>query len=567
MNIAVIKKLNENIPYWMKRPFARIIRNRLIENKAFLKQYELLEQADSMTEQDLNKLQMDNLKRVLVHAYRHTTYYRELMDSIGFDPESVNSPEALKRLPILTKELLKENYERLQADDIDNFYDVRTGGTTGEPTHVLMEKDAIYREWAFTYHYWSKFGYDYRTSKLATLRGVDLHGKLYEINPLYQEIRLNVFKLNRDNIKEYIQRIDRYGADFIYGYPSAVYNLCSLAKEAGIKLEHRFKAALLISENLYDFQEYKIKDVLACPIAMFYGHSERAVYAEKYDKGYMFQPLYGVTEISEEGNPIVTGFINGKTPLIRYEVDDQVELISEDSSQIKGHWNADILEGKNGERISAAAINFHDTTFEGIEKYQFIQYEAGYCILNIVSETSDIMDSKIADIEKSIHQKFGSAISCKVCVIPELEMTSRGKFQMVVRKSGGGVMPRPIYRIWGHRDRDILYGSNGEQVSVAAINFHDKTFDVVEGYQFVQTIPGQCVLNVLLPDRYRADSTIRLIQTNVSSKLSPGIDCKVQFVTSLQFTERGKYQMIIQKYKKSSEVGEVLNGNTDQKTM
>lgn len=128
-------------------------------------------------------------------------------------------------------------------------------------------------------------------------------------------------------------------------------------------------------------------------------------------------------------------------------------------------------------------------------------------------------------------------------------------------------MPRPIYRIWGHRDRDILYGSNGEQVSVAAINFHDKTFDVVEGYQFVQTIPGQCVLNVLLPDRYRADSTIRLIQTNVSSKLSPGIDCKVQFVTSLQFTERGKYQMIIQKYKKSSEVGEVLNGNTDQKTM
>ncbi len=548
MNIAAIKKLNENMPYWMKRPFAHIIRNRLIENKVFLKQYEVLEQADGMTEQEINEMQMENLKETLTHAYCHTAYYRELMDSIGFKPESVNSPEALKRLPVLTKELLKENYEKLKADDIDNFYDVRTGGTTGEPTHVLMEKDAIYREWAFTYHYWSKFGYNYRTSKLATLRGVDLHGKLYEINPLYQEIRLNVFRLNRDNIKEYIKRIDRYGADFIYGYPSSVYNLCRLAQEAGIKLGHRFKAALLISENLYDFQENEIRAVLECPIAMFYGHSERAVYAEKYDRGYVFQSLYGITEISEDGKPIVTGFINGKTPLIRYEVDDCVELISENGCTIHGHWNADTLEGKNGEQISAAAINFHDKTFEGIEKYQFIQYEPGSCILNLVPTVSDISDTKIAEIEKSVHQKFGSSILCKVCIVGELEMTSRGKYQMVVRKSGG-VKPLLFYHIWGHRDRDILYGSNGEQVSVAAINFHDKTFDAVEGYQFVQTVPGRCVLNVLLPDRYKSASTMRLIQNNVSSKLAPGIKCKVKFVQSLQLTERGKYQMIIQNAK------------------
>ena len=102
----------------------------------------------------------------------------------------------------------------------------------------------------------------------------------------------------------------------------------------------------------------------------------------------------------------------------------------------------------------------------------------------------------------------------------------------------------------GHRDRDVLYGSNGEQVSVAAINFHDKTFDSVEGYQFVQTVTGQCVLNVLLPDRYRLDSVMKLIQTNVNSKLGSGIECEVRFVKSLQLTERGKYQMIIQKLNK-----------------
>ena len=435
MNIAAIKKLNEKMPYWLKKPFSHMIRNRLIENKVFLKQYDLLKSADSMSEQEIIKLQMDELKKVLVHAYCHTTYYRELMDSIGLNPESINSPEQLKKLPVLTKKLLKENYEKLQADDINNYYDVRTGGTTGEPTHILMEKDAIYREWAFIYHYWSKFGYDYRKSRLATLRGVDLHGRLYEINPLYQEIRLNVFRLNRENVKEYIKSIDSFGANFIYGYPSAVYNLCRLAKEIGMNLKCKFKAVLLISENLYDFQENIIKEVLACPIVMFYGHSERAVYAEKYDKGYIFQPLYGITEISDDGHLFVTGFINRKTPLIRYEVDDCVRMISDKSCMIYGHRDSDTLEGRNGEQISAAAINFHDKTFEEIERYQFIQSEIGSCVLNLVPTVSDISSTKIAEIEKSVCQKLGSAISCKVCIVSELEMTSRGKYQIVVKKN------------------------------------------------------------------------------------------------------------------------------------
>lgn len=443
MKIAAIKKLNENMPYWMKRPFARIIRNRLIENRVFLEQYELLERAEGMTEREVSKLQMALLKRTLVHAYRHTAYYRELMDSIRFDPESLTSVEELQKLPVLTKDLLKENYEKLQADDIDNFYDVRTGGTTGEPTHVLMEKDAIYREWAFTYHYWSKFGYDFKISKLATFRGVDLHGRLYEINPLYREIRLNVFRLNRDNVKEYVKRIDHYGADFIYGYPSAVYNFCRLARETGIDLAGKFKAALLISENLYDFQENEIKAVLKCPIAMFYGHSERAVYAEKYDGGYVFQPLYGIAEISEEGNPVVTGFINGKIPLIRYEVDDYIEPIDGervtvaghgDPYKIAGHRDDDILYGEKGEQISAAAINFHDATFSGIKSYQFVQRVPGKCILYIVpSQGGGISDKQLKMIAENVSAKLRPALECVVEQRGETILTERGKYKMVIQ--------------------------------------------------------------------------------------------------------------------------------------
>ena len=104
--------------------------------------------------------------------------------------------------------------------------------------------------------------------------------------------------------------------------------------------------------------------------------------------------------------------------------------------RVVGHWNNDILYGANGEQISAAAINFHDKTFVGIEKYQFVQCEAGSCVLNIVPAVLGITDSKKAEIENSIHQKFGAALSCKVCVVKEIEMTSGGKYRMVIRKTG-----------------------------------------------------------------------------------------------------------------------------------
>lgn len=42
MNIALIKKINERLPYGVKRPFSRLIRNKLIKNKDFVHQYEVV---------------------------------------------------------------------------------------------------------------------------------------------------------------------------------------------------------------------------------------------------------------------------------------------------------------------------------------------------------------------------------------------------------------------------------------------------------------------------------------------------------------------------------------------
>lgn len=446
MNYVTIKKLYEGLPYVIKAPFSGILRKKLIGNSVFIKYFNRLQESEKWTDERIAQEQFDLYKDTLVHAYEHTKYYRELFDSVGINPYDITSFESISKIPVLTKKILQERFADLIADDAGEGYLVTTGGTSGEPTKVMMSNDAYYIEWAFVYSFWGKYGYDIQSSKLATFRGIKLGEKYNEINPMYREIRMNVFSMGRNNIDKYVKAIRDYGADFIFGYPSAIYNFCKLTQEARIPVSGMFKAALLISENLYPFQEEKIQEVLGCPIGMFYGHSERAVFAGRFQQGYSFNSLYGVTEISENGEPIVTGFINRKTPLIRYLVDDHITeidgcnanidqhgiVIPNHNYAILGHHDAEVLYGNNGQEIAAAAINFHDKTFDNVIAYQFLQDEKGKCTLCIVPN-QNFQDDGIASIKKSVEEKFGRALQCEIKVKKQIQLTERGKYKMIIQ--------------------------------------------------------------------------------------------------------------------------------------
>lgn len=432
MKISNIKKINEWLPDWTKIPFSKIIRKRLIHNRKFLTQYRELCESKQMSEEQRESLTLAKLKSCIQHAYEHTEYYREIFDQRHIKPDYLSSLLDLGKLPILTKEKIAENYNKLSADDIDNFYEVSTGGTSGKPIHIRMERDAIYKEWAFVYYYWSKFGYDYKKSRLATFRGVNLGNKISSVNPLYQEIRFNPFLMGEGNIEQYIEKMDRYGVDFIYGYPSIIYNFCRICQKKSITVRGRFQAALLISENLYDFQKDMIENVLNCPIAIFYGNSERGVFAECENDEYSFNQFYGITEVTTDGKIIVTGFINNKMPLIRYLVDDYAHPVGHNKYHIVGHHDHEVLLGKGGVQISSASINFHDNTFNGISNYQFVQDQVGECVLHIVPESG--FDMKNLDrIQTNIKNKFGSSITCRIKIASTVQLTSRGKYKMIIQ--------------------------------------------------------------------------------------------------------------------------------------
>lgn len=86
MNKQFVKNVYEKTPRGIKKLFSRTIRNRLINNKVFKKQYDLLVRAEQMTSSEVDTIQQQELKEICIYAYENCDFYKNEFDKNGFNP-------------------------------------------------------------------------------------------------------------------------------------------------------------------------------------------------------------------------------------------------------------------------------------------------------------------------------------------------------------------------------------------------------------------------------------------------------------------------------------------------
>ena len=69
------------------------------------------------------------------HAYDNVPYYRRIFDERGLKPDDIQSSIDLMKLPVLTKQVIRENFDQMMARGFpaNEMVLTRTGGSTGEP--------------------------------------------------------------------------------------------------------------------------------------------------------------------------------------------------------------------------------------------------------------------------------------------------------------------------------------------------------------------------------------------------------------------------------------------------
>lgn len=103
------------------------------------------------------------------------------------------------------------------------------------------------------------------------------------------------------------------------------------------------------------------------------------------------------------------------------------------------------------------------------------------------------------------------------------------------------------FGIIGHRESEVLYGKNGEQIRGSLLDFHGVLGAKTGVFQMEQDKCGEIIIKVKKNDE---TNNIELVREALQSKFGKTFDFKIQEVDEIELTKRGKYKMIIQRLNK-----------------
>lgn len=404
--------------------------------------------------------QMQQLNKLLIHAYQSVPYYTKVFDERGLKPSNIQNLNDLKLLPYLTKQTVIDNFEDLVATNIpkNQRYYATTGGTTGNQLKFYIHRNLSSQlEWAFMFAQWNRVGYDYKTSKRIVLRNNILpKDKLWVYNKLDNSLIFDPYNLSDNNLRKIVDKMNEVKIDFIHTYPSAITILCEYIRKTNHCLTYKPKAVLASSENIYSGQREFVEKYLGARFFSWYGHSEQLILAgecEHSSKYHIFSE-YGITELVDKDNNIVTecnikgelvgtGFINYIMPFIRYKTDDWAEYSSEKECKCKrnykklksvdGRWLQEMIVSKSGNLISITALNMHSDVFDNVKQFQFYQDTKGLCVFNVVRDTN-YKESDEKRIFLELKKKLGEDIDLQICYKDVIPKAKSGKYRFLDQK-------------------------------------------------------------------------------------------------------------------------------------
>ena len=403
---------------------------------------------------------MLKLKEILIYAYKHVPYYRELFNKIKFNPYEFRSLDEFKQIPFLTKELVRKNQHKLLSGNFprQHIKKVQTGGTTGLPMEFSLDnRFSSLKEMLFLRHMWKRVGYRPR-SRCVVLRedtvSKIVEGETYwKRNLLTNWLIMSSFHLNADTFDIFHKKIASYKPEFIIAFPSNIYLLAKFMKEKNLNAIPSLKAIICSSENIFDWQRTFMEDIFRTRVFSYYGHSEKCVMATEgtNTNEYEFFPQYGYAEIvneegdhctkdNERGEIIATGFDNFASPFIRYKTED-IAVLSTSGNTDHKHWlsikniegrKQDFLIDNDGVPKSYIYIDrpFWDMK-DQIYAYQYIQDKPGIVQLNV--QAKDKLTRQQIENIKSTFYKTYFKMALIVQQVEHIPRTNRGKFKYLIQ--------------------------------------------------------------------------------------------------------------------------------------
>ncbi len=410
-----------------------------------------------LSKDELAGIQSRKLRPLVDHAYRNVPYYRQLFDDLGLKPRDIREPADLQRLPLLSKQDVRRNLDRLIARNFDRkkMHYATTSGTTGTPLPVYITDENAATERALTLRMRGWAGWQPGDSR-ATFNGMMVVPIECRRLPLWRhdwpERRLffSVFHMTRKNVGLYLDRLRAFRPKVIEGYPCYLRLLALRLERAGETLPVR--AIFTYTEPLYADQRRLIEERFQCKVFDWYGLSERVASTAQCERtdGYHVSAEKTIVEIikpdgepaapGEQGEIVGTNLDEYGMPLIRYRTGDVSSYRAEPCpcgrglpliEQVQTRVEA-FITTPDGRLIKGGPLE----SFLGInavEKSQIIQEARDRIVVKIVP-AEGYSRADCDRIVAGFATVLGSEVKIVVELVDDIPLTATGKHPFVVSR-------------------------------------------------------------------------------------------------------------------------------------
>ena len=381
-----------------------------------------------------------SLNDILTYAVTFSDYYEQYRDF-----------KALNDFPIVNKEILKQNWDKIAVKQYENYPDNRvkyTSGSTGTPFKMVMDR--------YKHCRWIAANKVFRANV-----GVLSHEKTLFISETVSDKNIPLERMERDNV---------FYVDFKYLENDSLNKLIndltdknfrSLTALASIldKIARfvlggnapEFKGDMIaifsVSETLKESTRKTVSEYFGCPVYVLYANEENGVLAvdDGSGNGYRANTADFYFEVlsmdddtpakdGEAGRLVITDYFNKAFPVIRYENGDIVtKKTLEDGrvyiTEIIGR-KTDTLYTTDGRMVHYFnSISFLEP-FMDIKQFQLIQedYHNFTWILNTENHSYEEM------IIRECRELFGQDSNWKFEYVDEIPKLRSGKSRMTVCK-------------------------------------------------------------------------------------------------------------------------------------
>jgi phenylacetate-CoA ligase len=417
------------------------------------KHFKFLQKSQWWSESELKEYQNEKLRALIKHAYENVPYYTELFDSLNLTPSDINTTDDLVKLPILTKEIVRENFKngKIIAKNIPTKKMILTGssGSTGEPLQYYITKDAYSMNIVSNLRGWYWMGYRLGDSyaKLSQNPRNSNTKKIQDkINNCYY---LLVQQLTDENFSKIVKDIQNYKPKFVRGYPDPLLFLANYINKNNICLPSIF-AVNTTGNILFPENRKIIENTFKCKVFDSYSCEGGAnVFECETHKCYHSSMEYAITEIisnghevnsGEKGRVITTDLINYAVPFIRYDTQDYVTKSKEKCScgrnllpieKIDGR-DSDILITPKGKYLIVHNFTGYFEWIDSVEQFQIRQDKIDEfdIILIVNSKYTHEIERKIF---KYWEEYINENVKIEINVVDDIPLTKSGKRRFLIR--------------------------------------------------------------------------------------------------------------------------------------